>query len=306
MQKHEGGKADGRFGKTRHYKPESRRSVAVLIGLRSRKHIAPFELVRPESIAACMSCLADGKRSALMAGGLDLIDRMKSGEVFDTVVSLACIPDLKGISAEGDTITVGALTTHAALSRDPIIAEKLPDLARLWREIANPRIRHAGTIGGNLMSALPHYDAMPALLAFGATATIASASDGVREVALDELPVGQALLVNIVIPTSDARLVTDRSLHPSVAVYAGATITSGKVTALRVAIGGAFARAQVVTLPAQDMPQASLGAQAAAVARMVADASLEPLTDGFASAGYRRRMIDVLTRRVLVRLGHSL
>ena len=32
----------------------------------------------------------------------------------------------------------------------------------------------------------------------------------------------------------------------------------------------------------------------------------EPLTDGFASARYRRRMIEVLTRRSLIRLGHSL
>ena len=278
----------------------------MLIGLRSRKHIAPFDLVRPDSIAACLSSLAEGKRSVLMAGGLDLIDRMKSGEAFDTVVSLSGIADLKGIHADGDTISVGALTTHAALSRDPIIADRLPDLARLWREIANPRVRHTGTVGGNLMSGLPHYDAMPALLALGAKATIASPANGTRQIALDEVPGDRALLVNIVIPTSGARLVSDRSLHPSVAVYAGATIASGKVATLRVAIGGAFARAQVVTLPAQNMPQASLGTQAAAFARTVADALPEPLTDGFASAGYRRRMIDVLTRRSLVRLGHVL
>lgn len=278
----------------------------MLIGLRSRKHIAPFDLVRPDTIAACLSSLADGKRSVLMAGGLDLIDRMKSGEAYDTVVLLSGIPDLKGIQIEGDTISVGALTTHAVLSRDPIIAEWLPDLAKLWRDIANPRIRHTGTIGGNLMSGLPHYDAMPALMALGATATIASAAEGLRRVSLDELPDHPALLVNVVIPTTDARLVADRSLHPSVSVYASATIATGKVATLRVAIGGAYARARVVTLATQDIPQASLGAEAAAFARKVRDALPEPLTDGFASAGYRRRMIDVLTRRLLVRLGSAL
>jgi carbon-monoxide dehydrogenase medium subunit len=278
----------------------------VLIGLRSRKHIVPFDLVRPDNIAACLARMAEGKRSVLMAGGLDLIDRMKSGEAYDTVVSLSGIPDLKGIHTEGDTIRVGALTTHAALSRDPIIEESLPDLARLWREIANPRVRHTGTVGGNLMSGLPHYDAMPALMALGATATIASPANGTQQVALDELPGSRALLVNIAIPAAGARLVADRSLHPSVAVYAGATIAAGTIMTLRVAIGGAFARARAVTLPAQNIPQASLGTQAAAFARMVTDALPEPLTDGFASGGYRRRMIGVLTRRSLVRLGHVL
>jgi carbon-monoxide dehydrogenase medium subunit len=278
----------------------------VLIGLRSRKHIAPFDLLRPDNIAACLSSLASGKRSVLMAGGLDLIDRMKCGEAYDTVVSLSGIPDLKGLHAEGDTIRVGALTTHAALSRDPSVVERLPDLARLWREIANPRVRHTGTIGGNLMSALPHYDAMPALLALGATASIASLANGTQQIALNELPGDRALLINIAIPTAGARLVADRSLHPSVAVYVGATIASDRIVTLRVAIGGAFARARTVTLPTQNMPQASLGTQAAAFARMVTEALPEPLTDGFASAGYRRRMIEVLTRRSLVRLGYVL
>jgi carbon-monoxide dehydrogenase medium subunit len=278
----------------------------VLIGLRSRKHIAPFDLVRPDNIAACLSSLAEGKRSVLMAGGLDLIDRMKSGEAFDTVISLSGIPDLKGISADGDTISVGALTTHAALSRNPIIAERLPDLAILWREIANPRVRHTGTIGGNLMSGFPHYDAMPALLALGATARIADSITGMRSVSLSELPGGHALFVKVMIPTSGARLVADRSLHPTVCVYAGATISSGSIMDLRVAIGGAYPRAQVIALPAQVTHQSSLGAQAESFARMVADALPEPLTDGFASAAYRRRMIEVLTRRSLVRLGSSL
>ena len=53
----------------------------------------------------------------------------------------------------------------------------IPDLATLWREIANPRVRHTGTVGGNIMSRQPHYDAMPALMALGATATIADPGD---------------------------------------------------------------------------------------------------------------------------------
>ena len=275
----------------------------MLIGLRSRKHIAPFDVVQPASIDECLSYLSEGKRVALMAGGIDLIDRMKAGEIFDTVVSLSGIPELKGIRDSGDSITVGALTTHATFAENAIVAGKLPDIAKLWREIANPRIRQTGTIGGNLVSALPHYDAMPALLALGATATIADATSGLRTVSLNELPVGKVLLVNIVIPASSMRLVADRSLHPHVSVYAGAKIMSGKVMDLRVAIGGAYSRPWVVAVPVEKLSQSSLGAQAATIAGMVVGALPTPLTDGFASSRYRLRMIDVLARRLLVRLG---
>ncbi|RKE65915.1 carbon-monoxide dehydrogenase medium subunit [Pseudorhodoplanes sinuspersici] len=275
----------------------------MLIGLRSRKHIAPFDIVRPAGIGECLPYLSEGKRAALMAGGLDLIDRMKSGHVFDTIVSLSGIPDLKGIKDSGGSITVGALTTHAAMAEDSLVAERLPDIAKLWREIANPRVRLTGTIGGNLVSALPHYDAMPALLALGATATVAEATSGLRSVSLNDLPGGNALLVNVVIPASSMRLVADRSLHPHVSVYAGAKIASGNVTDLRVAIGGAYARSRVVTVPTEELSQLSLGMRAATIAQRVVEALPEPLTDGFASSRYRLRMIDVLTRRLLVRLG---
>ena len=277
----------------------------MLTGQRSRKHISPFDLVRPTSIDACLSWLSRGPRIGLMAGGLDLIDRMKFGQPFDIVVSLSAIPGLKGIRRTESAIIVGALTTHAALSRDPLIAETIPDLATLWREIANPRVRHTGTVGGNIMSRQPHYDAMPAMMALGATVTIAEPTTGMRTVPLSELP-DEALLIEVIIPATGARLVTDRSLHPSVSVYIGAKLDSGYVTELRAAFGGAYPRPRVVDLPVHDLRQAELGSKAATLAEMATRDLPEPLSDGFASARYRRRMIEVLTRRSLIRLGHSL
>jgi carbon-monoxide dehydrogenase medium subunit len=277
----------------------------VLTGQRSRKHIAPFDLVRPTSIDACLRWLSRGPRIGLMAGGLDLIDRMKFGQPFDTVVSLSAIPDLKGIRRNDGAIIVGALTTHAALSRDPLIAETIPDLATLWREIANPRVRHIGTIGGNIMSRQPHYDALPALMALGASTTIADPATGVRTVALSDLR-DDALLIDLIIPVTGARLVTDRSLHPSVSVYIGATLNAADVTNLRVAFGGAYPHPRYVDLPAHDLRQSDLGAKAATLADIATRDLPEPLTDGFASARYRRRMLEVLTRRSLIRLGHLL
>ena len=155
------------------------------------------------------------------------------------------------------------------------------------------------------MSGLPHYDAMPALLALGATATIADAALGVRTIALNELASSGALLVNVIVPASSMRLLADRSLHPSLAVYVGANIDAGTIKDMRVSVGGAYARPQVVLLPVTGLSQSALGELAATLAHTVLDALPEPLSDGFASATYRRRMIAVLTRRLLVRLGAS-
>ena len=274
----------------------------MLTGLRSRKHIAPFDLVRPTSIEECCVWLARPGRTAVMAGGLDLIDRMKTGEVFDTIVTLSGVMGLASVRNDSDAIVVGALTTHEEISCSAIIAERLPDLAQLWRQIANPRVRSAGTIGGNLVSALPHYDALPALLALRAAATVATSESGPRSVALSE-PVGRGeLLVDVRIPAAPTRLLAERSLHPAVAVYLGADMSADGISELRVAIGGAYPRAPLVTLP-YGRPAQSLGADAASLAQRIVAALPAPHADGLASTGYRRRMIEVLTRRLLIRLG---
>jgi len=277
----------------------------MLTGLRSRKHIAPFDLAWPTSVEECCAWLARSARTAVMAGGLDLIDRMKTGESFDTIVELSGVADLAAIHDTGHELVIGALTTHDLVTRHPAIGLQLPDFARLWRQIANPRVRYTGTIGGNLVSALPHYDALPALLALGGTATIATAASGTQRIALAEPINDGALLVDLRIPTSPRRLLADRSLHPALAVYLGTDISDGRIGALRIAVGGAYARARSVTIPYRGSGQ-SLGGDAASIAQEVAATLPAPRSDGLATSVYRRRMIEVLTRRLLVRLGSEM
>jgi carbon-monoxide dehydrogenase medium subunit len=258
----------------------------MLVGLRSRKHIAPFELVRPASLEAARRALSAPGRNLAMAGGIDLIDRLKLGEAVDRVIHLAGVRELHGIRRDGDAVSVGAMTTHADIIGDPVLADVLPDWPEIWRGIGNPRVRHAGTIGGNLMSAMPHYDAGPALLALGASRR------------------GDILLERIQIPVAPRqRLLADRSLHPIISLYLGASLESGKIRAARIAVGCCHAQPATAELPVAGIPVTSLGAAAAEIARKAAAGFAEPLSDGLASGSYRRRMIEVLTRRLLIKLG---
>jgi len=278
----------------------------MLVGLRSRKHIPSFELVRPANIdEACRALTAPG-RNVVMAGGLDLIDRLKGGESVDRIVHLAGVRELSGIRRNGDTIAIGALTTHAQLADSTVLADLLPDFPAIWRTIANPRVRFAGTLGGNLMSAAPHYDAWPALLVLGADAVVFDRSGAPATVELsalrgrDDVVLGQ---VCIGAASSQRRLLADRSLHPIVSVYLGAEIDNGKVRSARIATGCVHAQAVMSEVQVVDTPVASLGSDAGELARAAAASLPEPISDGLASGSYRRRMIEVLARRLLIKLG---
>jgi carbon-monoxide dehydrogenase medium subunit len=275
-----------------------------LTGLRSRKHIHPFDLLRPASPAEAIGMALPDARSAFMAGGLDLIDQMKSGKTFERVILLGGIGAMKAIRRVGGRIVIGALTTHAEFAHNDLLAETAPDLATLWRTIANPRVRYAGTIGGNLISAQPHYDAAPALLALSAEAILHTAA-GVRTIGIDGLADHPgALLDSISIAaTLPLRLLADRSLHPALSIYLGARVERGELVAARVAIGCACERPVAVDLPLGGESVSGIAAKAGEIVRAIA-ASLpaEMIDDGLASAGYRRRMCDVLIRRLLVRL----
>ena len=282
------------------------RERSMLVGLRSRKHIPSFDLVRPASVEEACRALAAPGRSVAMAGGLDLIDRLKGGESVERIIHLAGVREFSGIRRDGDTISIGALTTHAQLAHSAMLADVLPDVPAIWRTIANPRVRFVGTLGGNLMSAAPHYDAWPALLALGADALVFDRSGVLAAVELpalrdrDDILLGQ---VRIGAASFQRRLLADRSLYPIVSVYFGASIDDGTVRSARIVAGCAHAHAVMAELQVAGAPVASLGSDAGELAHAVAGALPEPISDGLASGSYRRRMIEILARRLLIKLG---
>jgi CO/xanthine dehydrogenase FAD-binding subunit len=153
--------------------------------------VQEFEYLEPRTIAEATALLAAyGEDARVMAGGTDLLVQLKLERRQPThLVSLAKIPDLRGISANGDGVDVGATTTIRAVFKSPLINERYTALAEACNWFSTIQIMNMGTLGGNLCNASPAADTAPPLLCFDAQVTLVSAS-GERTLPLEEFFLG--------------------------------------------------------------------------------------------------------------------
>ena len=133
-----------------------------------------FAYERPATLDAAVAAFAaadiDGGGAALIAGGHTLLPAMKSRlRQPDTLIDLAEVPGLTGVSRDGNMLWIGAMTTHAAVASDPTVAAAISGLAALALLIGDPQVRNRGTIGGVLANNDPAADYPAALLALGGT-----------------------------------------------------------------------------------------------------------------------------------------
>jgi len=275
---------------------------------RSRKLIPDFALLRPRSAEeACAMQARAPATTVFMAGGIDVINRLKFGAPVETVVHLGAVSGLGDIVETEDGLTIGAGVTHDALQRSALVQARLPALAETWSSVGNIRIRLKGTLGGNVMAREPAYDLTPALMAAGAVLRFLGADGAVRRIAAAALtdgagrPVPQAgLLTAIELPARGLALGFDRSLRPMLSLAVGLDGAAGKLTGGRIGIGCAFAAPFGATLPLAGLSSLrELGRAAGEVAQAAAAGLPEPVTDLHASGRYRRRMVEVLLRRRL-------
>ena len=277
--------------------------VGSLAVHRSRKLIPEFRLHRPNSpVEAVALKAAAGADAVFMAGGIDVVNRMKFGAPVSEVIHLGRLDDLNRIEEREGEVRLGALVTHDRLAISPVIRARLPALAQTWPDVANIRIRYKGTIGGNIMAGDPSYDfalgAMAAgaqlhFLSCGGAATVLPAADRVAKEA--------GLLTAISFATrSTLRLIFDRSLRPIVSLALGLDFIGGHIAGGRAAIGCAYLAPLAARLPIDEpLLPAELARRAAPLAAAVAVGLPEPRGDHDGSSAFRRRMIEILLRRNL-------
>lgn len=126
---------------------------------------APFDYHRPDSVDAAVKLMADlGEDARVLAGGHSLIPMMKMRMTdIAHLVDLQGIGALKGITVDGRTVTIGAMTTQQELIASEALASAAPIIREAALQIADPQVRYVGTIGGNVANGDPGND-MPGLM----------------------------------------------------------------------------------------------------------------------------------------------
>src|SRR6188474_1884959 len=140
------------------------------------------QLFEPTSLSDALKMLRDEGPLTPMAGCTDLYVSLNFGTLRETrFLNLWRLDALRAIEARGDTLSIGALATHADLVRSPLVRKRLPMLAAAAREVGGVQIQNRGTIGGNVANASPAGDSLPVLAAAEATVVLRSAA-GVRRI----------------------------------------------------------------------------------------------------------------------------
>lgn len=117
---------------------------------------APFEYIRPRSLAEVCELLAREQDARLIAGGQTLVPMLAMRLARPAkLIDILRLPELAGIRKEQDAVVVGAATRQAQAERDPLIRTSVPLLARALPWVGHPPTRNRGTIGGSIANADP-------------------------------------------------------------------------------------------------------------------------------------------------------
>ncbi len=261
-------------------------------------YTAEFDYHKASSVADALAALAANPDAKLLAGGHSLIPTMKLRLAAPSaLIDVSSIAGLKGIRLEGDSIIIGAMTTHREIEHSSLLKEKcriLPEQAAL---IGDPMVRNKGTIGGAVAHADPAADYPASMLALGAKFKI-EGSSGARVVTADQFFLGMfetavqagEMLTEIHVPSNTLGSAYEKFAHPA-SRYAivGVAVVKHSDGSTKAALTGAGACA--VRLPKLEAGE-SRGLVAAS----------ELLSDHFASAEYRAHLVDVMAKKALARV----
>ena len=141
-----------------------------------RSYVPDYRLTTPRSLEAALSLLADEPGVwKPFAGGTDLMVLLEAGKLTHrNYINIWRLDELRGIHANNDHVTLGALTTYTDIQANPILQSEFPMLCQAASETGGLAIQNRGTLGGNIVNASPAADSPPALLAYDAEVELVS------------------------------------------------------------------------------------------------------------------------------------
>lgn len=275
-----------------------------------------FDVHRVASVAEAISFRQRyGDDAAIYAGGTELLLAMKLGVArWPHLVDIKPISALRTVMLADGVLRIGATVTHWDLERDRAVAKALPVFARLEANVANVRVRAAGTLAGNLAFAEPHADPPALLVALGAR-VILEGPAGRRTLLVSELLTGMyqtaleadelIVAIEIPVPARDVRMAYVKFQvleRPSLGVAAVATVRDGKFVGPPAIVIGAVDEVPRA-VPAAEL--AGADARDPRTAEALADAArraVDPSDDLAGTAEYKRHVVGVFVHRALGQL----
>lgn len=271
--------------------------------------------VTPRSLDEAYAALGNGKRTAVLAGGTDIIVQLREGrKSADQVLDIKHIPELMshGFAADG-TLELGAATPCAVIYEDADVQRRLPGLIDSASLIGGIQIQGRASIGGNICNAGPAGDSAPTLIALGATLRIGS-KDGTRDIPVEQFFTGPGrnslapgeLLLQIRIPPQPAnsnaaflRFIPRNEMDIAVC-SAGVRFSlnaSGLIENARVSIGASAPTPLYVEAAGAAMNGQAPSDETFTKAGEIAAAATSPIDDMRGSIVQRRHLAKVLTVR---------
>jgi CO/xanthine dehydrogenase FAD-binding subunit len=269
----------------------------------------------PETLDAAVTLLhGEAGLARPLAGGTDLLVQLRAGTVEpDLVVDLKRIPEMRRIAAENGGFRVGAAVSGAELGEHADLKNAWPGVVEATELIGSTQIQGRASLGGNLCNASPAADGVPAMIAAGATVTVAG-PDGEREVPVEEVVAGPGqtslardeIVVAVNLPprpdhSGDAYLRFIPRTEMDIAVVgAGVCLTldeAGLCTDARVALGAVAATPILVPDAADALIGTTVDEDALARLAEAASAACRPIDDKRGTKAYRIKVAGVMARR---------
>ena len=274
-----------------------------------------FDYVRPKSVDEAVAALtAGGEDSKVITGGQSMLPLLRLRLAAPSIlVDCARIDEMKGVKDNGDSVTIGAATTHWDVLHNDIVKTHVKLLADATATVADPQVRHRGTFGGALAHGDPAGDLPAVVLALDATMEIAGAK-GRRQVAAKDFFVDyfttavgpDEILVSITIPklgkgwgTCYEKFNRTASGWAVVGVAAAVKVEGGKITDARIGLTNCAAVPVRASSVESALKGASISAAEIEAASQSAAEGTRATSDLAADKEYREHLMRVLTARAV-------
>ncbi|MFL6055366.1 MAG: FAD binding domain-containing protein [Actinoallomurus sp.] len=272
---------------------------------------APFDYLRPSSLSDAVAALREAdEEGKVLAGGQSLLPLLRLRLAYpEVLIDVSGLPELRGVRDDGESLFVGAMTTHYEVIRDPLIQAHVPLLAAATSTVADPAVRHRGTIGGSLAHADPAGDLPAVVLAMDGVFITSAREIPVRDFFTDYLTSAlepDEILLGVRLPKKYTGWGFHyEKFHRTAQAWAVVGVaclvrrTDGEVAEARIGLtnmGPTPVRAYAVETAVADGPASLDAFQAAA---KDAPGGTNPPSDLHGSAEYRRHLAQVLTGRAL-------